>query len=486
MNPRRFMKYWIFWAVVLVIGYWLVPIRGSVILLTGDEKNESWPRFELRHLDQPPGSVADIVVHDIQPWSYVELVVDHKSAELLNAPIKSGSVWTWTWQYKVPEKDQYEIIFYFNCHTGCEERSRMAVGQPERKATIDFLPTKMCVVLPDSERNWFNRQGWVVEITYTSLAEESFWGVDDLASRIAEHTKKGLHVLVRVDYDQKTTLPPPDDYVALAEYLAFFSRLARDQRMVSVYGYIVGNEMNTFDAVTQNTSSVITPEWYARVFSGYGEDPHHTDNVVQTVRQENPHVRIIVGPVRPWSMDADGINKYAIDMPWLNYLNTLVALLDEADQIKNDAGIPLCRPDGFDIQVTGLPDAPEMAGYARYDEPRQDLKRDAWQGARIGFSVYKDWLDIINQYPSTRGAPVFIVSTNTYDREANIPPVQNYPDGWLTTAAAVVNAQPQIQTLCWFLDTFPHSDKWDWFSLKEQTGRLVNAADEFNALLQIP
>jgi hypothetical protein len=47
-----------------------------------------------------------------------------------------------------------------------------------------------------------------------------------------------------------------------------------------------------------------------------------------------------------------------------------------------------------------------------------------------------------------------------------------------------VNDEPQIVALCWFLDTFPHSDQWSWFSLSERRGRLVDAADEFELLLQ--
>jgi hypothetical protein len=82
--------------------------------------------------------------------------------------------------------------------------------------------------------------------------------------------------------------------------------------------------------------------------------------------------------------------------------------------------------------------------------------------------------------------PVYIISTNTYDREANIPPAQNYPQGWLTTALQVINEEPQIHALCWFLDDFPHSDQWNWFSLSQKSGRLVDAAEEFDALLQQP
>jgi hypothetical protein len=148
--------------------------------------------------------------------------------------------------------------------------------------------------------------------------------------------------------------------------------------------------------------------------------------------------------------------------------------------------VPLAGPDGFDVQAPGSPDAPEMAGVLRSDEPLTDLSREAWGGAQAGFRVYEDWMAIVNAYPATRGLPIYIISTNTYDRQAGIPPAQNYPRGWLTTALEVANGEPQVAALVWFLDEFPHDDEWDWFSLTEKPGRLVDAAEEFDALLQAP
>ena len=76
--------------------------------------------------------------------------------------------------------------------------------------------------------------------------------------------------------------------------------------------------------------------------------------------------------------------------------------------VKNAIGVPLCAPDGFDIQAPGRPDIPEMSGFARDDEPGADLSRAAWNGAQAGFQVYQDWLSIINAYPSTQGAYRYI------------------------------------------------------------------------------
>ena len=112
------------------------------------------------------------------------------------------------------------------------------------------------------------------------------------------------------------------------------------------------------------------------------------------------------------------------------------------------------------------------------------MPRDAWNGAQAGFRVYRDMLDAINAYPSTRGLPVYITATNTFVAGEDIPPAQNYPQGWLTAALQEVNAEPQVHALCWFLDDDRSGDaRWNYFSLTERSGRLVYAAEEFDALL---
>lgn len=480
-------KRW-FWGIIplLLVAYWFLPIRGQVILAPGGVTELSWPRFELKPASPLPGDVVTLEVTDVNPWVFVVLTVDGSPAQPLGQAVRRGDVWTWRWAFTVPETSGYAVRFYYDCHTGCVERSRWTLGDYAVATPPPLLPTKLGVVLPDPARDWRRRSGWGVEVVYARRAEEPYWGVDDLATRVAAHQAQGLRVIVRVDYDQGQSIPPVDNYVALTEYLEFLRRLARDARLRSVYGYVLGADYNTADSNALSVDHPVTPAWYARLFNGYGEDVLHSDNAVQIVRAENSQVRLIVGPLRPWSRDQDGALPYTIDAPWLNTMNTLVSLLDEGARAKAAVGIALAAPDGFDVQAPGMPDVAEMAGTLRSDEPRMDLRREAWGGARIGFGVYRDWLDIINAYPTTRGLPVYIISTNTYDREANIPPAQNYPKGWLTSALEVVNAEPQIVAMCWFLDNFPHSDQWDWFSLSQQPGRMVDASEEFDMLLQSP
>lgn len=146
-------------------------------------------------------------------------------------------------------------------------------------------------------------------------------------------------------------------------------------------------------------------------------------------------------------------------------------------------GIPFAAPDGFAVQAPGRPDASELGGVGS-TEPQADLSRSEWNGAQAGFRVYREWLDIINGYPSTRGLPVYITSANTFIPAVGVPPAQNYPRGWLTSALAVVNGEPQIQALCWFLDDLPGDTQWENFSLSRRRGRLVDAAEEFDELLK--
>ena len=83
-------------------------------------------------------------------------------------------------------------------------------------------------------------------------------------------------------------------------------RLARDERLQDVYGYFLGSGYNSLDNNSLAPAHAVTPEWYARLFNGYGEVTAHADNAVQVMRAENPHARVLVGPVQPWNTDQDG------------------------------------------------------------------------------------------------------------------------------------------------------------------------------------
>ena len=486
-------RWWLFALLILLAGYWLLPISGQVMVLSGaGTETLAWPRMQLDAPLPAPGERATLWITDVEPWPFMRLTANGQPATLESWREDAGgsidspqsTTWTWQWTFQVPDAEQITLIFYHDCHTGCMERGRLTLGGTAPAAPALGPPTKLGLAFPHPDRDWHGRRGWAVDLTYARLADEEYWGIDDLAARVHQATAQGLRVLVRVDYDRGQSLPPAGDNLALAEYLAYLRRLARDERLRGVYGYLIGSNYNALGSNSQAPDRPVTPAWYARLFNGYGEPADHTDNAVQTIRAENPQVRVLVGPVQPWNRDQGGERTYTLDVPWLNYMNTLVAALDEVAQTKAAAGIPLAAPDGFALQAPGRPDAPELGDRDPAQEPRLDLRRTAWDGAQAGFRVYRDWLDIINRYPTTRGRPAYITSTNTYAPDEGTPPAQNYPPGWLTAALDVINAEPQVRALCWFLDYIPGDTQWIWFSLTHKPGRLIYAAEEFDALLE--
>ncbi|MEW5720027.1 MAG: hypothetical protein AB1817_15475, partial [Chloroflexota bacterium] len=313
---------------VVLGGYALLPISGQVIVMPGDATaGLLLPQMRLDASSKP----MTLAVTDVVPWAHVRLTLDGQTIPLKDFQQNPGGTWTWRWSLA---RENGDLVFYHDCHTGCIARGRLIVGARPAATPIASAPTKLGVVSASPTRNWYGRSGWDVELTYARLAERDYWGVDDLAARVYAATAQGLRVLVRVDYAQGQSIPPANDQVALTEYLQYLQRLARDDRLRSVYGYIIGSNFNARDSNLYAPAQLVTPQWYARVFNGYGEAASHTDNVAQTMRAENPHVRILVGPVQPWNRDQSGETRYAIDAPWLNYMNTLVALLDETARAK--------------------------------------------------------------------------------------------------------------------------------------------------------
>jgi hypothetical protein len=476
--------WWIFIVLALLGAYWLLPISGRVIVVTDEDAAWPWPQMLTQPATPQPGQKVTAWVTDKAPWSYVQLTVDGALAQFDDSRTNADGTWTWIWTFIAPNKPDYALNFYHDCHTGCQQRGQMAVGAVQTPPDEPLTPTKLGVVFANPTRDWHGRQGWAVELTYTHLLDDESWGIDELAARVHQHVANGLRVLVRVDYAPRQSLPSVDDQLALTEYLAYIRRLARDDRLRGVYGYVIGSDFNDLDNNSLAPQHAVTPAWYARVFNGYGQPVARPDNVVQIIRAENPEVRILVGPVQPWNTNQEGDQPHSIDVPWLNYMHTLVALLDESAQAKALAGFPFAAPDGFAVQAPGRPTAPELGAQSGADEPGLDLPREAWNGAQAGFGIYRDWLAIINRFPTTRGLPVYITSTNTFAADEGIPPAQNYPRGWLTTALEVINQEPQVKALCWFMDDLPGDTQWLWFSLTQQSGRLVDAAEEFDALLK--
>jgi hypothetical protein len=483
-HPRRVALFLL--VLALLAGYWWAPIQGQVLITLGSTQSAfgAWPQLWVDPPAARPGDDLTIYVRDNAPWSFVKLLIDGLEAPRDQAYAAGSDPWIWRWHMRAPNAAGATLVFYHSCHTGCIERGRVAFGAAAPVPPAQALrPTKLGVVFAAAGRDWHGRAGWAVELTYAQRqADDIDFSVDGLARRVLQASRNGLRVLVRVAYDRQQALPPAGDEVALEGFLAYCERLARDDRLNQVYGYIIGAGFNTSGENTLAPAQPTTPEWYARVFNGYGLPPTRSDNVVQTMRAIDPLVRVLAGPVAPWTSDQNGEIADPHNLPWLNYMNTLVAHIDQATRARQEQGIPLAGPDGFALRAPGRIDAPELVARPA-GEPASDLRRPEWGDAQAGFRVYRDWLAIINRYPSTRGLPAYISSTNTVSSAAPTPPAQQYPAGWLTAALAEIDREPQVQALCWFVDE-SLGEIWDDFSLDKHPGRLHDVAEEFDRLLQ--
>ncbi|NOX63694.1 MAG: hypothetical protein GXP42_17355, partial [Chloroflexi bacterium] len=433
---RRF-RWWIVFGLAL-LAVWFAPLKGQILVVFAPEAltHRPWPQMTFLPASSQNQLSAQVIIRDIEPWPNVLLTWNDASVrpESWERVEQDDPPWEWRWQIADPGEGG-EVVFYSDCQTGCRERGRWRVGDVTAPAPEPpRVPTKLGVVFPNPQRDWRGRSGWAVELTYARLHDEPYWGVDDLAVRVAQARAQGLRVIVRVDYDQGQSLPPAGDEVALAEYLAYLQRLARDQRLSGVYALQLGSGYNTMGANRGADGPPVTPAWAARLINGYGLAPERIDNAVQAVGQARPVLRVLVGPVQPWTNDQNGDIPYTIDVPWLNYFHTLVTYVAQAAEEKSAAGQPAPLPHGFAVQAPGRPDAPELEGAERAQEPLHDLPRPAWHGAQAGFRVYRDWLAVIDSQFVTRGLPLYITSTNTYTPDDPIPPAQNYPAWWLRAA----------------------------------------------------
>lgn len=479
-------KYW--WLVtlfcIIIIGIVLLPIPAKMMLINPENHTSMlWPKMELKPENPKPGETVELIIYDVIPWIHVIITLDGITYEPFEYESKEDALYTWKWRFVLPEGEGHEIVFYHNSDTGAIERARTMIGGKTKKEKSEhFLPTKLGVFLANPQRDWYGRSGWNLELTYVKKDKDKYWCVNDLAHRVSESAEKGLRVLVRIDYDTGHSIPRKNDKLALSEYLAFLRRLARDQRLKDVYAYIIGSGYNKCTIEDKQEKKNITPGWYARVLIGFKEKPSHTDNVIQVMKAEDPCVRIFVGPLTPWISDQTGNRVYPLDTPWLNYMNTLVWAIHKTTIEKSDNGISMVLPDGFAIPCPGRPGA--FDNNNAYKEPTLDLRLSQWHGAQGGFRIFEDWMNIINSYHTTKGLPLFIVTTNTFCIDEGIPPAQNYPAGWLATALDVINKEPQIKGMVWFLDYFPHGTAWEYFSLTRKKGNMLYASEDFESLLQ--
>ena len=206
--------------ILLAIAVGLLPLSGRVALLPGDAQPTTvLPRIELDPALPLPGQAVQITVQDTAALPNVLLTVDGAAVYPSSWQTTEDGLapWEWTWQVETPFARDYDLILYHDCDSGCIERARWSVGQRAERPT-ERTPTKLGVVFANPGREWHGKSAWDVELAYARLVDADHWGVDDLAQRVQQASAAGLRVILRVDYDQGQSLPPPGDPVALNEY----------------------------------------------------------------------------------------------------------------------------------------------------------------------------------------------------------------------------------------------------------------------------
>ncbi|HFC11514.1 MAG TPA: hypothetical protein ENJ56_01625, partial [Anaerolineae bacterium] len=367
--------------VFVSIIYWLLPIKGKLVYQNGQAAILTFPHITLTH----EADSFTVLVRDPTPWTHVRLEVVGESAELIDFGTQDANG-LWQWRWRLPASVQNEALrLYHSCADGCQA---WGITQPTKPSTTNspaLIPSKLGIVLADPTRDWHGRQGWDVEITYAQLADEEFWGVDDLAQRVQLAQENGLRVLLRIEYGQGQSLPAADDTLALDAYLQFVQRIARDARLKNVYGFIIGSNFNTAGGNSQFPDALVTPAWYARIFNGYGVAASLNDNALAIIRRENQLVRVLAGPVNPWNVDQGGSFGFRPKVPWLDYMHAMVNFIDQGAAAKAAIGIAGMAPDGFAVQAFGRVNAgaSELERGAR--EPLAEIFSAEYPHAQMGF-----------------------------------------------------------------------------------------------------
>ena len=190
-------------AALLIALVWILPINGQIEIPGSRSEATLYPLISIDPANAPPGSDAVVSVEDRVSWAHVKLSINGAPATFMGwSEVDAGHLWRWQWQVRVPPAHEgLAVEFFHDCHTGCQRRATLVTGEPMVAQSPLGAPTKLCVDFANPERDWHNRQGWTVDMTYMRLADDEvdrYWGVDALAARLAQARRKGLRTLVRV------------------------------------------------------------------------------------------------------------------------------------------------------------------------------------------------------------------------------------------------------------------------------------------------
>lgn len=349
----------------------------------------------------------------------------------------------------------------FVCHCGVELDLK-------KRHTMSIIGAQWA----NNGRDWHGKDGWDIQLLYTTVGDNDPNGFNTVGNRVQESHQKGRSVLVRVDYTPGQSVPYNDP--TRGAYMLFLQRMCQDSRYnAHAYGYIIGNEYN-LKGENQQAGTPITPNWYARIFNGYNANLSDTGNAYQVIKTYQRNARVLVGPVGPWSADANSSDgsTYQLNVPWLNYFNQVCRNIYQAAQTKGAV-------EGFAVHAYGRTGVDGTA-HGGKNEPHSDVPFGNIPGVQGGFRVYLNWRDVVNQFDATSNVSFWITETNTRtDKDSS----SSYPQGWYLEALNEISTHLRFKALCWFVDQ-NIGGGWSTNCLTNPVGKCVDANNDFNTALR--
>ena len=162
MNKR--LIFFLSFLIIVAGLIWFLPFSGDIFIMLDEPEQPEWPLIEVIPEVPTPGEVAELVVTDIAPWVHVSLQVEAEGGASSTQPAllraeQTPAGWEWHWRFTVPESDNYELLLFHDCDKGCETWGKKTFSNAanEFRAEANVLPTKLCTVFPNPERDGHGR-----------------------------------------------------------------------------------------------------------------------------------------------------------------------------------------------------------------------------------------------------------------------------------------------------------------------------------------
>jgi hypothetical protein len=245
--------------------------------------------------------------------------------------------------------------------------------------------------------------GWILFLAEVGHSSDPHPGID-----FTPWSSQGYGIICRIQHawNGGGTLPLPAD---LPGYLQRVESLVRNSRGCDRWQ--IANETNHPQELPDG--HLLSPEYVGQVYNACHD----------IIAGE-----VILAPVAPWYVTADGID-------WIEYFKRLIAACHTVD--------------AFALHTYSRgPDPSSITSEDKMDPP--------YQAYHNGFRTYRDWLAAIPTH--YRDRPTYITETNQNE------PWLNLPNTWVQAAYREINEwnqNPAHQTIrALILYRWPHHDQW--------------------------